>query len=109
MGQKNSNHSMVINSCDFLTGLLSLRTVIIILMLAIPVLFTACRKGPKVPHEIVSAEDESCRSCHKTGENDAPVVSHIDRKNCLRCHESSKQTEDKAQLSFSKMNVAALK
>lgn len=79
----------------------SIRVIIVIISLTVSVLLGACT--PSVPHEIVSDTDDSCRSCHQNGENDAPAVKHFKRDNCLSCHEgSSKASEESAQLNFPK-------
>ncbi len=39
---------------------------------------------PLIPHDV---EDEGiCLDCHRLGENDAMIVPHPDRFNCVPCH-----------------------
>lgn len=111
MGQEYLNHSEGSYNSKAINRLNILRILIFILTLATLIMFTECRRrntnNTDIPHEIASTQDESCLECHKTGEKNAPVVSHPDSKNCIKCHECQKSSKGKTQLTSSGLKEVA--
>gem|GEM_PF-3286403 len=58
-----------------------------LILTTVTTIFLFSCDGPKVPHPITDNTDESCLSCHRNGDNDAPKMSHDSKSNCIKCHE----------------------
>ena len=65
-----------------------IKSMVTALMLA----FMCSGCAPAISHQIDSTSVESCRTCHKTGANGAPIVSHADRETCLNCHDQKPES-----------------
>ncbi len=70
---------------------------VLIIMMAMLLVFGACKKAPEVTHPIASRSDASCLSCHQSGINGAPVTKHPKYPDCLRCHKEADRNKTKGE------------
>jgi len=69
--------------------LLKLKRMFVVMAMALLALSAACKEAPKVSHAVINKSDASCLSCHQSGATGAPVMSHSNYDNCLRCHKET--------------------
>jgi hypothetical protein len=75
--------------------LMKSQNAVLIMMMAMLLIFGACKKAPEVTHAIANRSDVSCLSCHQSGINGAPITKHPKYADCLSCHKEADPNKTK--------------